>query len=1245
MRKSESIMGKAALGWLLFYVPVVAGTPDANSDRGHFVYVGSQAMESLARLAISPRLSIDYGSFSLVELDDGDFAALKASGTAYQDPSSGYSLILGESRFDPLREAPAVPATWAAQPRAVGKDLRLVQFVGPTKQEWLDRLGADGANVVQYIHPYTYVVFSESTAIANFRAIPEVRWAGDFLPGYKVMSRSRALAAEPIATKIMVIREADSKRAFDSIKALGGKLESISTTDPAFDVATFMLPGDKFLDAALLPGVYSIQPIPTDGGLRGEMSDQVNVNNVNGSNQAFPGYLAWLSGVGLSGAGVRIANVDGGVQNTHPDLVNRFVSCVGTTCSGTSSSHGTHTAGIMAADATSGVVDSLGFLRGLGVAPGANLVEQVYSPWFQNPGGMLLLMTDSYNNGASLSGNSWGPSGSPLGYDNDTRQVDVGVRDADPGAAGNQPLSFVLSFMNGNGGTSSQGTPDEGKNMFTIGSTKMQTTGGAQILQIDDLSSNSAHGPALDGRKIPHMVAPGCNVDSTVPTNTYGLLCGTSMASPHVSGAVALFIEYYRGLPDYATDPSPAMVKAAFLPASHDLSGHLDADGGILGHPFDSKQGWGRMDLEAVVDPANAVQYFDNPVVFDNTGEQWIRNVSAENPSLPIRIMLVWTDAPGHGLGGATPAWNNNLNLTVEDGANTYRGNVFNASGWSTTGGVADDRNNTEGVFIGPTAPNAYTIRVTAANINSDAIPNSGDATDQDFAIVCYNCAQDPTFTLAATPVSQSICAPANAVYTVDVGAIMGFNEPVHLSVSGNPGGTTASFGSNTVFPPGSTSLTISNTGAAAAGSYDILVTGTSGATVRSSTVQLKLSTASPGTATLLTPANGATNQLLRPNFTWSAATQAATYAIEIATDAGFGSIVQTASGLVSPTFTPASDLAIATTHYWRVRGTNPCGTGPNSSVFSFTTRSIPPILLVDDDDNAPDVRSFYTTALTALGKNYDIWDTNNTDNEPNAANLSPYQLVIWFTGDEFGGTCGPGAAGEAALATWLDSGKNLWMVSQDYLFDRDSPTGVPTAFMQNYLGCASLCTNDVSQTTVTGQNLFSGLGPYALSYPFSNFSDRISPSGSALLAFSGNAGSPPQAAIQKSSGYKTVFFGFPWEAISTPANRQVVMQRALDWFLCATAINLSPASLPSTFVGRLYDRTITATGGSGTYNFAVTGGTLPPGLTLSPAGNISGTSTAGGTFNFTVTATDAFGCQSSKGFSIVVRVRAIDPI
>jgi hypothetical protein len=881
--------------------------------------------------------------------------------------------------------------------------------------------------------------------------------------------------------------------------------------------------------------VYSVKLPPTDGGLRSEMSDQVNVNNVNGSNIAFAGYPAWLASVGVDGAGVIIANVDGGVNGSHPDLANRMVGCTGDTCGGgASSSHGTHTAGIMAADGSSGVLDGFGFLRGLGVSPGASLVEQVYSPTFTQPGGMLKLMTESQRNGASLSGNSWGPSGSPQGYDDDTRQVDVGVRDADPALAGNQPLSFVLSFMNGNGGTSTQGTPDEAKNVFTIGSTKMQFGNGAQDSQIDDLSSNSAHGPALDGRTIPHMVAPGCEVDSTV-TSGHGLMCGTSMASPHVSGAVALFVEYYRGLPDTLADPSPALVKAAFLAIARNLAGNQDADGGTLGNPFDSKQGWGRMDLEAVIDPpANSVRYFDAPVLLGSTGEEWVTSVSPLDAGSPVRIMLVWTDAPGHGLGGSTPAWNNDLDLVVEVGANTYRGNRFGANGFSITGGNADFRNNTEGVFLQSVGGGGVTIRVVAANINSDGVPSVGDATDQDFALACYNCAVEPSFTLAANPSSIAVCAPDDATTTIEVGQILGFDEPVHLSVSGTPAGATASFGSSSVVPPGSTILTVADTGLAAGGTYTLAVEGVSGSLVRSTGVDLRIDSGPPAEATLVSPPDGATGTSVAPTLTWTAVPETVSYDVEVAADPDFTSVVYSAT-VATASHTLATPLGTLTTYYWRVQAQNGCGTGPHSATRSFTTLDFPPVLLVDDDDNDPDVRGAHTAALDALGVLYDVWNTANTDAEPTAVDLAPYQAVIWFTGDEFGGSAGPGSAGESALGSWLGTGGCLLLASQDYHYDRGT-----TAFMTDYLGVASV-NDDESQTQATGLGtLFGGLGPYALAYPYTNYSDIVSPTGAGEVAFSGNQGT---AALAKLGGnYLTSYLTFGLEAISAQADRMDVL-------------------------------------------------------------------------------------------------------
>jgi hypothetical protein len=86
----------------------------------------------------------------------------------------------------------------------------------------------------------------------------------------------------------------------------------------------------------------------------------------------------------------------------------------------------------------------------------------------------------------------------------------------------------------------------------------------------------------------------------------------------------------------------------------------------------------------------------------------------------------------------------------------------------------------------------------------------------------------------------------------------------------------------------------------------------------------------------------------------------------------------------------------------------------------------------------------------------------------------------------------------------------------------------------------------------------------------------------------------------------------------------------------CPT-ITVSPATLPPAFVGIAYGQTITASGGTAPYSFAVTSGVLPPGLSLSSAGLLSGTLMSAGSFTFTITATDALGCLGSRVYTLNV--------
>jgi hypothetical protein len=82
---------------------------------------------------------------------------------------------------------------------------------------------------------------------------------------------------------------------------------------------------------------------------------------------------------------------------------------------------------------------------------------------------------------------------------------------------------------------------------------------------------------------------------------------------------------------------------------------------------------------------------------------------------------------------------------------------------------------------------------------------------------------------------------------------------------------------------------------------------------------------------------------------------------------------------------------------------------------------------------------------------------------------------------------------------------------------------------------------------------------------------------------------------------------------------------------------NITTTTLPGGTVGQAYNQTLQATGGTGARTWSLSGGSLPAGLTLSPAGVISGTPTTAGNKNFTVRVTDALNQSDTQDLSIAI--------
>jgi hypothetical protein len=485
------------------------------------------------------------------------------------------------------------------------------------------------------------------------------------------------------------------------------------------------------------------------------------------------------------------------------------------------------------------------------------------------------------------------------------------------------------------------------------------------------------------------------------------------------------------------------------------------------------------------------------------------------------RVELRWNTSPGAG------------------GYNVYRART-SCAGDETLERVAQahagrrwvDAEGASGVF-------SYRVRAVDSDGDCESLPGS--------------CAEIPSFDLRPAGQGLGVCTPGAAELLIETESVRGFDEPIALSAT-TPPGVAAGFAPNPVRPGDASRLRVVAGTPAPTGRHDVGLVATAASPKQSRELLLRLDVydSAPTAPHLLSPADLATDTALTPALRWSEVDQAATYTVEIATDAGFADLVyEDTVALASAAV--ARKLDRDTTYWWRARAGNSCGTSASSQVFSFRTTAID-ILLVDDDDDRPNVRYSYSSALDGLGHSYDIWNTRQSADEPAAEDLEPYDVVIWFSGEEYGGVrnpqAGPTPASESALAAFLSHpGTCLAIISQDYLWDMGGRYhDEPTPFMGTYLGIAA-GESDVGHTSVAGHGPFAGFGPVELVFPFRNFSDSLSPRPGARLAFSGETedGIFDAAVSKQGPGWRTSYWGFPLEAVPAAADRQRLLELLLE--------------------------------------------------------------------------------------------------
>jgi subtilisin-like proprotein convertase family protein len=796
-RIASLAIAAALLGGMTGAVLATAQSQPTPAGR-HLLVVPAEARAESALADSDARVVARYDDFTLVEAMGDDERRLRDAGAARRDDMR--RVRLGDTTVDPLADRASL-ASKGAEP--AGEELVLLQFVGPVKDAWFERLRETGGRVVGYAAQNAYIVHARGPAVqrladlvgtdTSVRAAVRVE-AGDKYAGVRPTG--------PVA--VQTVAGEPGRDARQLARSLGPSLQGDS--DVAGVTTQFLrLEAQDVAELANDPAVLRVEAW-SEPELLDERASQIAAANLSVGVPTQPGYLAWLEseGFSMSTFDFAIDVTDEGFDNGSsfdPDHADFYVNGVkpgadrvryarnygddldARDCGG----HGTNVASIATGfneqnDPANN--DESGFNHGLGVAPQARIamskIFECDEDFDTNGRSFTDITSDAYGDGARISNSSWGFASDPEdfgAYTAESREYDALVRDAQPSVEGNQQMVHV--FAAGNAGQDVGGNFREGyatitppataKNVIAVGASEgvrsIGMTDGCGVPDsgadhADDIIDFSSRGPTDDQRLKPDLVAPGTHVLGARPTHPdyvgfgacegqsvfpsgslYNLVSGTSQAAPVVAGAAALIRDWYRREHGDGQDvPSPALTKALLANSAADVAGGSDGKGSTVSGPPSMDAGWGRVNLaEAFGGPSR--EFIDQSELLDTSGESVVRSYQVPAAGQRVRVTLAWTDALPAAAGGN--AFVNDLDLEVSAGGRRYLGNVL-SGGVSIPGGTPDQRNNVESVVLPAGAAAKFAVKVRGTTIAGDGVPGNGVPTDQDFALVVSNANEAP---------------------------------------------------------------------------------------------------------------------------------------------------------------------------------------------------------------------------------------------------------------------------------------------------------------------------------------------------------------------------------------------------------------------------------------------------------------------------------------------------------------------
>ncbi len=469
-------LSRCAPALALLVLVLVAVSADAQrkapTATPHLFSVPADGPAAAALPRTQARVVARYAAFTLVEAEGDDATRLRRAGADQRDDMR--EVRLGGQVLDPLRErAPLATKRRAPQ----GPGLAVVQFVGPIKDAWLDRLRSTGVRVVTYMAENGYLVRGSAEELAAVGALvgadAAVRAVVPFTAADKLGAGVRSEGRQRLA--VQSLSGDDGSPARGRVDDIGRKLHGTSAVGP-FRTQYVELDAADAAALARDPGVISIQPAP-EPQLSDEVADQIVAGALSGPNPLVPtgpGYLAFYDALGLgtgtfpfvidvTDEGIDVGTTATGQADFHengnladPSRIAYAEDFTSDPDARDCGGHGTINASIIGGfnnGTGAAVEDASGFNYGLGVAPraqlGASKIFLCASGNFSLGGTITTLTSDSYGRGARIANHSWGANTGGA-YGAIAQEFDALVRDAQPGPTtpGNQEMVEVVAAGN-----------------------------------------------------------------------------------------------------------------------------------------------------------------------------------------------------------------------------------------------------------------------------------------------------------------------------------------------------------------------------------------------------------------------------------------------------------------------------------------------------------------------------------------------------------------------------------------------------------------------------------------------------------------------------------------------------------------------------------------------------------------------------------------------------------------------------